>query len=187
MTQGRVLHMNSTDRPPLFKALGGSRLYGTDHSESDFDWFTVVDGSVRKPRHWVSEEGDFTEYTFSTLIKLAQEGSHQALDVMFTPSVYAEVDEIKYFRESWYCSPYAMLKLRDVARSHLLNPKSSPKRLRHGVRMALMVQEVYLYGRYNPRLEDEDWFYIQLTPEDPKEAALYASNLTDIDLELPYD
>lgn len=166
------------------RMLGGSRLYGTHSVTSDWDYFVVSSDIRGKVRHTVKDEMDVTEFPTTAFIEQAIAGSHQALDIMFAPNRFFFVDELRDLRERWRCGTTGMLKLRDVARSHLVGVNLSPKRLRHATRMAMMVEQVRVTGRYNPALSRKQLSIVKKTPIDLELARKYAQRQTLVDLEV---
>jgi hypothetical protein len=88
----------------LLRVLSGSRLYGTWHENSDSDYYEVYDDN-RRSTHTVDSSGDLTRWSLSTFTRIAYRGGHNALDLMFCPDDWPEVDLLLDFRRSFYANP----------------------------------------------------------------------------------
>lgn len=148
----------------LFKTQHGSKLYGLDHSESDDDWFVVVTnlgertGQSRKKfaRQTILDSVDTTVVDLSTWLVGCEKGVPQYLEAMFSQE--AEVDKISAFRLGYRVSTGVYDTYYRTMKSFALSEGYKPKR--HALRLALNLQSIGKYGRFNPRLSDEDRKYI---------------------------
>ena len=68
----------------VFTTIHGSRLYGFSHAGSDYDRFTVFSDD-RRARHSVSGELDHVRMGISRFLELAEGGSHQSVEALFSP------------------------------------------------------------------------------------------------------
>lgn len=125
----------------LLRTLAGSRLYGTNQPYSDFDYYEVYDDI--KPSQTIKDGVDITRMPFEKWLYLCHKGSHQALDAMWCPPEFAEVDELWYFR-SRYRNPLAAAQLEATA--HSMGEGS-----KHFERLLACARECRRYGYYNPR------------------------------------
>ena len=89
----------------LLRTLTGSRLYGTNRPDSDYDWYEVHDHC--KPFHSANgPSGDVTRWPLSLFMKIADKGGHNALDLMFSPVGWPEVDLLIDLRMSYVADPW---------------------------------------------------------------------------------
>lgn len=136
----------------LYKTIHGSRLYGLDHADSDYDWYTVVEGH-RKISHKIHGKEDNTIVDFATFVKHAYAGAPQALEAMF--STKAEVDEISYFRSAFVAGTNYDA-YRGIMKSIALTPKWDDfKHKRHVMRLGLNMGELARTGKCWPTLRPD--------------------------------
>lgn len=135
----------------LFRGLIGSRMYGLDHADSDYDYYEVWSEIVesRKAVQTVNETEDVTRVSLSRFLLLAMNGSHQALDAMFTP--YVEVDKISALRNGFYAGGNVLSDFDRIIKE-LVAQQNIPKKRMHAVRIAYNMNELHHTGRYNPVL-----------------------------------
>lgn len=74
----------------LYRTIVGSRLYGTNRPESDYDWMEVYSSMSGRPTHTVTDKLDVIEVSLGQFMTLAGEGSHQYIEAMYAPQT--EVD-----------------------------------------------------------------------------------------------
>lgn len=150
----------------LFKTLHGSRLYGLAHADSDEDWFTVVakkEGTTSHTRKKYARQSiidgiDSNVVDFGTWMVGCANGVPQYLEAMF--SDMATFDTLGEFRSSFYVTHGAYERYFRTIKSFALAEEDGIKRRRHALRLALNLQEIGRYGRFNPTLSPEDKAYI---------------------------
>ena len=148
----------------LFKTQHGSKLYGLDTPESDDDWFTVMskkgvtNNHTRKryARQSIVEGVDSTVVDFSTWLAGCLKGVPQYLEAMYSQE--PEYDLITDFRNSFRVSHQVYETYFRTIKSFAL--QEGYKHKRHALRLALNLQDIGRYGRFNPRLTDEQRDYI---------------------------
>lgn len=137
----------------LFRTIHGSRLYGLDHEDSDFDWYVVVEKAVTKKKKFITQHisgrEDVTTVDFGTWQNLCMSGEPKALEAMFSQK--AHVDRIKEFRNAFkagyeYGPYYGIMK-----RMSIEHPNSF-KHKRHILRLAINLKDLQATGRFNPTL-----------------------------------
>jgi hypothetical protein len=143
----------------LVRAVAGSRLYGTNKSTSDYDWYEVHDltqnpRGKRRAYQKIVDGVDTIKVGFSDWVELCQT-SHQALDCMFAPDDMCEVDLIRDFRHSYVARIGTVIPAFQRVIESFSWPDSTDKQKEHAVRLQFMINELYLTGRYNPRLGAE--------------------------------
>lgn len=133
----------------LLRMIAGSRLYGTNRVDSDYDWYEIYDHC--KPFHSAhGPDGDITRWPLSMFMKIADKGGHNALDLMFASHDWCEVDLLKNFRNSYYANPYNCYHRFNSTINALLEQDTNKSRL-HAERMRDNLDDIMKFGRYNPR------------------------------------
>lgn len=131
----------------LLRVLTGSRLYGTHHENSDWDWYEVHDKI--KAQHVIVNGQDVQRWPLSLFVSVAAKGGHNALDLMFCPSGWPEVDLLGDFRSSYYAEPRQARK-RFLATIEAMHERGDEKSKMHALRMQDNLDSIELTGRYNP-------------------------------------
>ena len=134
----------------LYKTIAGSRLYGTNRPESDYDWIEVYSSMRSRPRHKVTEETDVIKISLSEFMRLAHAGSHQMLEAMFSPRT--EID-LFYDMRSRYYAHTANTTKRYMATIQKFGDHKARKRekaMRTALRMTYNLEELLETGRFNP-------------------------------------
>lgn len=141
----------------LYKCLIGSRLYGTNRPDSDYDWFEVY--SSGRTRQKVTKEQDVIRTSLTTFMRYAANGAHQHLEAMFAPDACVYADTFPDLRRSYRCDTIktALLYKRTIknflATQH--TDKRGDKAIKTALRMVYNLEEILLYARFNPRLPTE--------------------------------
>lgn len=73
----------TVEKAIVFSTIHGSRLYGFAHEGSDYDRFTVVEGKARARQH-TNGDDDHVTMGLSTFLELANSGSHQSVEALFS-------------------------------------------------------------------------------------------------------
>lgn len=137
----------------LFKTISGSRLYGLEHEDSDYDYYTVVDKVKNRKAHYtkqtIIDDQDSTVVDFGTWVDLCQKNTPQALEAMFSQK--AEIDHIKEFREAFRAGTNFDVYIGIIERLYREHPDSY-KHKRHMLRLALNMNRIRKFGRFNPTL-----------------------------------
>ena len=150
----------------LFKTQHGSKLYGLDHAGSDDDWFTVVakkSGTTAHTRKRYAKQTivdglDVNVVDFGTWVNGCVTGVPQYLEAMSSNmEVY---DAIPEFRAAFRASTGVYEKYLRTIKSFALSEDEGIKKKRHALRLALNLQSIGRYGRFNPRLSVEERIYI---------------------------
>lgn len=134
----------------LLKTIHGSRLYGLAHADSDYDFYEIHDQG--RTRQAISGDDDRTRIGLSAFMRQADAGTPQALEAMF--SELADPSPLDALRRSYTANTAAAAnRYRSTIRSHLLGDQTY-KRRRHGLRLALNLNDLLTTGRFNPTLSD---------------------------------
>lgn len=144
----------------LFKTVHGSHLYGLAHSQSDNDYYTVVDkvktNRAKYAKQRIVDGEDSMTVDFGTWVNMCWIGVPQALEAMF--SQQALEDKIAPFRSQFRVSTRASERYIRTITSFTMT--QDPKRKRHGLRLALNMYDFQRAGRFNPSLSPNEADYI---------------------------
>jgi hypothetical protein len=137
----------------ILETIHGSHLYGLNHADSDLDVFRVVVSGRTKGRHKVTDELDLNVMPLDRFLENAFKGSHQSVEAMFSPVKtvdprYAPLFEGFRVRGG---DVYARYARTIAAFAH-----GTLKQRRHAVRLGLNLRDLRVYGRFNPRLSEEE-------------------------------
>lgn len=139
----------------LLRAAAGSRLYGTHNEDSDYDVYEIYDtleSKRRKAKQKQVGKDDVIKTDLSRWMMLCHT-SHQALDCMFAPAEFCDIDLIGDFRRSYFANTGTVIPAFRRAIKNFEGSDSLKKR-RHAVRLRLHVEDLIRYGRYNPHLDE---------------------------------
>lgn len=143
------------DKNVLFKTIHGSHLYGLNHAGSDKDYYTVVIGNSsranRKTRQTIVDGVDSLRVSLNHFMELAQSGSHQALEAMFSEKTSGDI--IEAMRKNYYVGSNIFQIYERTIRNFALSDDF--KRRRHALRLTLNLNEMTHRGRFNPTLTKE--------------------------------
>jgi hypothetical protein len=150
----------------LFKTKHGSLLYGLAHADSDEDWFTVVtkkDGTTNHTRkryatHVIVDGQDSVVVDFGTWLVGCVSGVPQFCEAMMSQEPV--VDKIAEFRANYVFGAGVYEKYMRTIKSFALSEDEGIKKRRHALRLALNLQSIGRYGKFNPRLSQSDIDYI---------------------------
>lgn len=125
----------------LLRTLAGSRLYGTARPDSDWDYYEVYDRIRTSQRK--RDDLDVIKMPLAKWLDLCAKGTHQALDALWCPPEYAEVDEVPWLRWSVRVDPWRVAdQLERTAHS-----MGSEK---HSLRLLHCADRVREQGWYDP-------------------------------------
>ena len=146
----------------LFRTVHGSRLYGTNHENSDWDYWEVYSNKVPSPAKWIKQkiEGkdDRVRLNLSTFTLYAYRSSHQVLEAMFSDR--AEVDELTAFRNSFRLNTYTFVPLyKRTIKSFVFNEDRKSKM--HAARLCFNLMDGLEYGRFNPTMSGRRLRFLQ--------------------------
>lgn len=156
------------EREVLFKTVHGSRLYGLSHANSDEDFYTVVTKKpvptgrqvkARYARQKINGDEDSMVVDFGTWVEMCRSGVPQALEAMFSDMAVGD-DRIADFRRGFRVGTEVYERYFRTIKSFALAEDEGIKRRRHALRLALNLNEMARYGRFNPTLSAEDARYI---------------------------
>ena len=142
----------------LLRLLVGSHLYGTAHEESDFDWYEVHDTAPTRrggASQTISGDQDVLRIGLSAFMRQADSGVPQALEVMFAPADWPEVDVIRDMRVRWFPDTARAANTYERTIKSFETLKVTEKRLTHAKRLAYNRDELIRTGRFDPT--DTTW------------------------------
>lgn len=140
----------------LLRMRTGSHLYGTNHAGSDEDFCEVYDRlpGRRQAAQTIDGGQDTTRLGLGELMRQADKGVPQALEVMFAPPRWPDVDRIAALRASW--RPGIGNVRRTYSRTiRAFAASSDPKSLRHARRLQYQLDQMLAWGSFDPR--DNRW------------------------------
>lgn len=132
----------------LMRVLTGSRLYGTHRPDSDWDYYEIYDKI--NSYHKVIDGNDVQQWSLSMLMRVADKGGHNALDVLFAPDGWPEVDLLREMRLSYRANP-ALCTPRFRATQKSFLERGDEKGRLHAERLESNLSDIMSTGRYNPR------------------------------------
>lgn len=137
----------------LFRTIVGSRLYGTNRPDSDYDWMEVYSSMRARPRQVIQGDDDTIKVTLSTFMTLASEGRHQYLESMFSPQ--AEVDMFYDMRRNFYPDTAKTVNLyrRTINKFGDHKARKKDKAMQTALRMTYNLEELLQTGRFDPVLD----------------------------------
>ncbi|CAM3280605.1 DNA polymerase beta superfamily protein [Stackebrandtia soli] len=135
----------------LFRVISGSRLYGTARPDSDRDFIEVHD---RLPGHrqiaqTIVGDVDLLRLGLSRFLFLCEEGAPQALEAMFAPDEYTEIDVLRSYRHAYRANVRAA---EDTFASAIRQFEASaqPKTRAHARRLADNLEQLRRTRRFDP-------------------------------------
>lgn len=145
------------DKNVLFQTIHGSHLYGLNHAGSDEDYYTIVASDQRsssnnqKTKQTIKDGIDSVQVSLNHFMLLAQNGSHQALEAMFSQKITG--DPIESMRKNYYVGSNIFVVYERTIRNFAL--AEDFKRRRHALRLIVNLNEMTHTGRFNPTLTQE--------------------------------
>lgn len=150
------------DETTIFITPIGSRLYGLENAESDYDYLKVTTRLVRKNTHSVRDEFDIRVFSWFSLFEmLMKKPTHTGYEALMSPAkVYGPMaDQYMPFLNSYRPGMSALLKTFISAALGTLTVKDEDKfkRFRLGLLLAKNFNEACENeGRYNPTLTSRE-------------------------------
>lgn len=147
--------MNGGTRMILYRAIVGSRLYGTNRPDSDYDWLEVHSSMRSRPRQVIQGNDDTIKVTLSTFILMASEGRHQMLEAMFAPKT--DTDMFYDMRRNFYPNTAKTVNLyrRTIYKFGDHKMRKRDKAMQTALRMTYNLEEFLEKGRFDPVLDTE--------------------------------
>lgn len=141
----------------IFRTVHGSHLYGLDHEGSDMDVYEVYEGSNLHLNQTISIHGiDVVVGTLDGFVRRAQTGSHQSVEALFSPvKEFSPGMEAKY---GPFLAGFRITGSEVFAKYERTIHKfcfGDFKRRRHAVRLATNLQDLRMFGRFNPQMTRE--------------------------------
>lgn len=140
----------------LLTTLHGSRLYGLAHEDSDYDWYTVVSGS-KKPEHKIEHGHDDLFIGNAEFLAMVYRGVPQACEAVFSPAAWMDPQWGTFYKGIRVRGGEAYQRYERTIANFMYGDF---KQVRHAFRLALNLQELREYGRFNPRLTPPERTYV---------------------------
>lgn len=139
----------------LYRTIAGSRLYGTNRPDSDYDWIEVYSSMRTRPRQAIKGDDDTIKVNLSTFMTLASEGRHQYLEAMFAPRT--EVDMFYDMRSHFYPDTAMTINLyrRTINKFGDHKARKRVKAMTTALRMTYNLEELIQKGKFNPKLDED--------------------------------
>lgn len=135
----------------ILVTIHGSHLYGLNHSESDVDFFRVVE-SKRRPTHRISGGFDVVTFGLKDFMLNVSSGSHQSCEALFSPKSYIDPMYRPLFEGIRVTGEDVFNKYRRTIKKFSYG---DDKRRRHAVRLGFNLAELRRTGRFNPELTND--------------------------------
>ena len=129
------------------RTITGSRLHGTDHEDSDYDFFTVITDDI-KTKSTTSPSEDNVIMSYSTFSELVRKGSPKELEALFS-----QKKEVSNPILEFLCpvTGKTVDRFLNVIVDNIVRDKSL-KTQRHAIRLSLCVSVLLEFGFFNPTL-----------------------------------
>ena len=140
----------------IFTTIAGSRLYGFDRKDSDYDTYTVTDSTNLKARQTVNGPYDLVRVGFNGFLIKALGGSHQSVEAMMSPlkEWNEEYLYLKPFVDNMVvCGSAVYQKYERTIKKFCYGDF---KKRRHAVRLSLNLEDLRSVGRFNPIMSEID-------------------------------
>jgi len=155
----------------LYRTIAGSRLYGLEHADSDWDYYTVIDRVPKSKAayhaHTIVDGIDTTVVDFGTWIADCQANVPQALEAMF--STKADFDQLAFFRSQFRAGTNYDVYYGIMKRMALTPKWDDFKHRRHIMRLALCIRSMRDSGRFDPTLTESQIEFVNWWGNRPME------------------
>jgi len=146
----------------LFRTVHGSRLYGLNTPDSDYDQFIVTMEDNGKSSHRVDSSGRFdtVRVGWRTWLEHAESGSHQSVEALFsTRKTWSDGGGwLQPMVENMYITgPDVIHKYKRTITKFCYGPF---KKRRHAVRLSLNMRDLRWRGRFDPQLTTAQIYYV---------------------------
>lgn len=139
----------------IFSTIHGSHLYGLANEGSDVDEFIVTNSIRPNAKHSVRADGvDQAVLGLDVFLRRIQEGSHQSVEALFSPykDWNPEYQYLEPMLESYRIGGAGVFaKYERTVKKFCYGDF---KRRRHAVRLALNLQSLRVFGRFNPVMDE---------------------------------
>lgn len=143
-----------TGKKVAFGTVHGSHLYGMSHAGSDEDFYLVTfpqSQHYNKTEQTIVNGIDTVSVNIKHFVELANTGSHQALEAMFSNQSVG--DDLKPYRDNFHVGTNIYNIYEETVRKFALSDNF--KRKRHALRLVHNLNEMIETGRFNPTLSPE--------------------------------
>lgn len=136
----------------ILQTIHGSRLYGLNHADSDYDFFRVILKGSNKTMHKVTEEMDYTQMPLDRFLENVFHGSHQSCEALFSPVATIDPKYRPLFEAIRVTGEDAFARYRRTIHAFSYG---TMKQRRHAVRLGFNLSDLRKYGRFNPQLTED--------------------------------
>lgn len=137
----------------IFRTVHGSRLYGFEHANSDYDYYEVYEGDGRHLHNSIIGDVDTVRGSLEAFVTRAMSGSHQSCEALFSPvKEWAPGMEAKwgaYINGLRVCGGDVFAKYERTIRKFCYGDF---KRRRHAFRLLGDMNELRRNGRFDPMM-----------------------------------
>ena len=132
----------------ILRTIHGSRLYGTYHDQSDFDWYSVrLEG--RRARQSIVGDQDNVVLNYEEFLKQVFRGVPQACEALWSPEAEIHPKYLPYLRSIRLWGGEPADRHERTVRNFCYGDF---KRRRHAVRMGWNLMNLRQQGWYYPRM-----------------------------------
>lgn len=131
----------------ILRTITGSRLHGTDHENSDYDFFTVVTDDI-KTKSTTSPIEDNVIMSYSTFSELVRKGSPKELEALFSQKKEVSNPILESLHP---VTGKAVDRFLNVIVGNIVRDKYL-KTQRHAIRLSLHISDFLEFGFFNPSL-----------------------------------
>lgn len=135
----------------ILETIHGSHLYGMNHADSDRDIFRVL-ATTGRTKHKITEESDLTQMPLDRFLENVFHGSHQSCEALFSPLATVDPKYCPMFDNIRVTGADVFARYRRTIHAFSYGPM---KQRRHAVRLGFNLSDLRKYGRFNPRLTDD--------------------------------
>lgn len=142
----------------LLETICGSRLYGTHHKDSDYDYYRVIlDGRTRQK---IVGEEDFINVSFTDYLKLVEKGVPQAMEALYSPLKTVDPRYDAFFKAlrpttQLYSTYRRTIKFMNTNKKNISFDQLTFKQKLHKLRLTHNLNQFAEIGAMNPILEPE--------------------------------
>lgn len=160
----------------ILRTIHGSHLYGLAHADSDVDHYTIINDGAKDYAHQEIHDGDdqFVIH-LDEFIKHAAGGVPQALESLNSPRADIDHRYLPMLRGLRPNIDEARARYRRTVRNFAHNNGGrtgsaarnvDPIKLkRHAVRLCFNLNDLMLYGRFNPELTEKQIKVVKAAPD----------------------
>lgn len=161
----------------ILVTIHGSHLYGLNHSDSDLDFFRVVENAGPAFQR-VTGGFDVVQMTLDSFLTHVFNGSHQSCEAMFSQQSWVDPKYKPMFDSMRVTGANAFARYERTIKSFSYG---DDKKRRHAVRLGYNLAGLRANGRFNPVLTDDQRANVMELSKQYRNRVLFdiASNLQE--------